>query len=146
MVDVQPKPLTYGAATKPLAIASLNRRMMRSYSRMGRWPGMAVRRLSCSRSCQAVSFSIFQAAHSMSQSFFAVSNSETRGYQLQGLNWMVSWHHSSLNGILADEMVHSLLPPSYISLTSCPRVWVKPSKQSPASPTSNTTLALPAHI
>ena len=27
-----------------------------------------------------------------------------RGYQLQGLNWMVSLHHNGLNGILADEM------------------------------------------
>ena len=25
-------------------------------------------------------------------------------YQVQGLNWMVSLHHNSLNGILADEM------------------------------------------
>ncbi|KDR72000.1 hypothetical protein GALMADRAFT_253304 [Galerina marginata CBS 339.88] len=29
---------------------------------------------------------------------------EMRGYQLQGLNWMVSLHHNGLNGILADEM------------------------------------------
>ena len=28
-----------------------------------------------------------------------------RPYQLQGLNWLVSLHHNSLNGILADEMV-----------------------------------------
>lgn len=28
-----------------------------------------------------------------------------RPYQLQGLNWMVSLYHNSLNGILADEMV-----------------------------------------
>src|SRR6266446_3535162 len=27
-----------------------------------------------------------------------------RGYQLQGLNWMVSLHHNGLNGILGDEM------------------------------------------
>jgi len=112
----------------------------------GRWSGMAVRCLSCSRSRQAVSFSIFQAAHSMSQSFFVVSDSDTRGYQLQGLNCMVPWHHNGLNGILADEMVRSPLPPSYTLLTSCPRVWVKPSKQSPSSPTSNTVLASPAHI
>lgn len=32
---------------------------------------------------------------------------EMRGYQLQGLNWMVSLHHNGLNGILADEMVSS---------------------------------------
>lgn len=30
-----------------------------------------------------------------------------RPYQLQGLNWLVSLHHNSLNGILADEMVRS---------------------------------------
>ena len=30
-----------------------------------------------------------------------------RPYQLQGLNWMVSLYHNSLNGILADEMVCS---------------------------------------
>jgi SNF2 family DNA or RNA helicase len=37
--------------------------------------------------------------------FFAVINGVMRGYQLQGLNWMVSLHHNGLNGILADEMV-----------------------------------------
>ncbi|KIM38257.1 hypothetical protein M413DRAFT_447993 [Hebeloma cylindrosporum] len=31
-------------------------------------------------------------------------NGQMRGYQLQGLNWMVSLHHNGLNGILADEM------------------------------------------
>lgn len=34
-----------------------------------------------------------------------VINGTMRGYQLQGLNWMVSLHHNGLNGILADEMV-----------------------------------------
>ena len=76
-----------------------------------------MRRLSWSRSHQAVSFTIFQAAHSMSQSFFVVIDSETRGYQLQGLNWIVSLHHNGLNNILANAMVRSTLPPSYISLT-----------------------------
>jgi SWI/SNF-related matrix-associated actin-dependent regulator of chromatin subfamily A member 5 len=37
-----------------------------------------------------------------------VINGEMRGYQLQGLNWMVSLHHNGLNGILADEMVSRL--------------------------------------
>jgi SWI/SNF-related matrix-associated actin-dependent regulator of chromatin subfamily A member 5 len=32
---------------------------------------------------------------------------------LQGLNWMVSFHHDSLNGILADKMVPISLIPSY---------------------------------
>lgn len=40
---------------------------------------------------------------------FAVIQGEMRGYQLQGLNWMVSLHHNGLNGILADEMVRVLL-------------------------------------
>ena len=38
-----------------------------------------------------------------------VINGTMRGYQLQGLNWMVSLHHNGLNGILADEMVSVLL-------------------------------------
>jgi hypothetical protein len=32
-----------------------------------------------------------------------------RDYQVQGLNWMASLHHNGINGILADEMVSSLL-------------------------------------
>jgi hypothetical protein len=47
---------------------------------------MAVRHLSCSRSRQAVSLSIFRAAHSISPSFFVVIDGEMRPYQLQGLN------------------------------------------------------------
>jgi SNF2 family DNA or RNA helicase len=39
---------------------------------------------------------------------FTVIIGEMRGYQLQGLNWMVSLHHNGLNGILADEMVRRL--------------------------------------
>lgn len=42
---------------------------------------------------------------------FAVIIGEMRGYQLQGLNWMVSLHHNGLNGILADEMVRVLITP-----------------------------------
>jgi hypothetical protein len=37
-------------------------------------------------------------------SSFAVINGQMRGYQLRGLNWMVSLHHNGLNGIPADEM------------------------------------------
>jgi SNF2 family DNA or RNA helicase len=40
-----------------------------------------------------------------------------RPYQLQGLNWLISLHHNSLNGILADEMVCSnsvLLQPQIV--------------------------------
>jgi hypothetical protein len=96
---------------------------------------MAVRHLSCSRSRQAVSLSIFRAAHSISQSFFVVIDGEMRPYQLQGLNYMVSLHHNGLDGILADERVRIALSPSYILLTSRSRAWVKPSQQSPSSPT-----------
>jgi hypothetical protein len=38
---------------------------------------------------------------------FEVIHGLMRPYQLQGLNWMVSLYHNSLNGILADEMVCS---------------------------------------
>jgi SWI/SNF-related matrix-associated actin-dependent regulator of chromatin subfamily A member 5 len=40
-----------------------------------------------------------------------------RGYQLQGLNWMVSLHHNGLNGILADEMARQT-PFLYIYLSN----------------------------
>src|ERR1700676_5141741 len=45
---------------------------------------------------------------------FAVIDDEMRGYQLQGLNWMVPLHHIGFNGILADEryVCHLLLLPS----------------------------------
>ena len=39
----------------------------------------------------------------------SVIKGEMRGYQLQGLNWMVSLHHNGLNGILADEMARKHL-------------------------------------
>ena len=29
---------------------------------------------------------------------------QMKGYQLDGLNWMVSLYNNNLNGILADEM------------------------------------------
>ena len=52
---------------------------------------------------QAVSCLLFRVyPHSHNES--PVVNGEMRGYQLQGLNWMVSLHHNGLNGILADEM------------------------------------------
>jgi SNF2 family DNA or RNA helicase len=71
-------------------------------------------------------------------SFFLVINGEMRGYQLQRLNWMVFLPHNGLNGFLANKTMCVLLPPSYILLTSCSRGWVKPSKQSPSLPMSNT--------
>jgi SWI/SNF-related matrix-associated actin-dependent regulator of chromatin subfamily A member 5 len=43
--------------------------------------------------------------------FLAVINDVMRGYQLKGLNRMVSLHHNGLNSILADEMVCFLLVP-----------------------------------
>jgi len=42
--------------------------------------------------------------HAHSHNDSPVIKGEMRGYQLQGLNWMVSLHHNGLNGILADEM------------------------------------------
>ena len=49
---------------------------------------------------------------------YSVINGTMRGYQLQGLNWMVSLHHNGLNGILADEMVSLYsLRPSRVSST-----------------------------
>lgn len=66
---------------------------------------MGARHRSYSKSRQAVSWPIFYPAACVSDFFLAVIDGEMRGYQLQGLNWMVSLHHNGLNGILADEMV-----------------------------------------
>ena len=46
---------------------------------------------------------------SLAQIFIPVIDGEMRGYQLQGLNWMVSLHHNGLNDILADEIVRASL-------------------------------------
>jgi SNF2 family DNA or RNA helicase len=57
-----------------------------------------------------------------------------RPYQLQGLNWLVSLHHNSLNGILADEMVCSynvLSQLQSIYNRKWHRVWAKPFKPYP---------------
>ena len=42
-----------------------------------------------------------------------------KGYQLKGLQWMVSLYNNKLNGILADEMVRHLssLPASGLTFT-----------------------------
>ena len=53
---------------------------------------------------RVVSFLPFK-VHTHSYNDSPVIKGEMRGYQLQGLNWMVSLHHNGLNGILADEMV-----------------------------------------
>jgi SNF2 family DNA or RNA helicase len=58
-----------------------------------------------SPSCQ---LSFFSKAHIHSHNISLVVNGEMRGYQLQGLNWMVSLHHNGLNGILADEMARHI--------------------------------------
>lgn len=42
---------------------------------------------------------------------------ELKGYQLKGLEWMVSLYNNHVNGILADEMVCPLLLPLSISLS-----------------------------
>jgi SNF2 family DNA or RNA helicase len=73
---------------------------------------MGARRRSCSRNRRVVSC-FFYSAGSVSEPFFAVIDGEMRGYQLQGLNWMVSLHHNGLNGILADEMVRVSFVSSY---------------------------------
>lgn len=38
-----------------------------------------------------------------------IKNGEMRDYQIRGLNWMISLYENGLNGILADEMVGSLI-------------------------------------
>ena len=57
---------------------------------------------------RAVSFFPFK-VHTHFHNDSPVIKGEMRGYQLQGLNWMVSLHHNGLNGILADEMARKLL-------------------------------------
>ena len=56
---------------------------------------------------RVVSFLPFK-VHTHSHNDSPVIKGEMRGYQLQGLNWMVSLHHNGLNGILADEMARNL--------------------------------------
>jgi len=58
-----------------------------------------------SPSCELFFFILFETKHPRSDNDSPVVKGEMRGYQLQGLNWMVSLHHNGLNGILADEMV-----------------------------------------
>jgi len=41
---------------------------------------------------------------SLTYAFHTVINGEMRGYQMQGLNCMVSLHHNGPNSILADEI------------------------------------------
>ena len=38
-----------------------------------------------------------------------VKNGNMRDYQIRGLNWMISLYENGINGILADEMVSSVL-------------------------------------
>ena len=77
---------------------------MKNSSRMGRWLGMGVIPHLCLKNHQAVSFTYIYVNLFLARAFITVINGEMRGYQLQGLNWMVS-----LNRILADEMVHTSL-------------------------------------
>ena len=69
-----------------------------------------------------------------------------RGYQLQGLNWMVSLHHNGLNGILADEMVRVLYVHTLHLLNHPSRVLVKHYKLSHSLPTLGTTALSPVFI
>ena len=73
---------------------------------------------------RVVSFLAFT-VHTHSHNDSPVIKGEMRGYQLQGLNWMVSLHHNGLNGILADEMACYLLFSIFIYLTYLLRVWAK---------------------
>ena len=38
------------------------------------------------------------------QTPFYIKFAQLRDYQIEGLNWLISIHHSNINGILADEM------------------------------------------
>jgi hypothetical protein len=76
---------------------------------------------------QVVSFLPFK-VHTHFHNDLPVIKGEMRGYQLQGLNWMVSLHHNGLNGILADEMASQLLFSISIYLTFLFRVLAKPFK------------------
>ena len=42
-----------------------------------------------------------------------------RGYQIDGLNWLVNLHDNGINGILADEMVRPC-PCPCLYLCPCP--------------------------
>ena len=65
---------------------------------------------------QVVSLSYVFEVMSPSHNDSPVVKGEMRGYQLQGLNWMVSLHHNGLNGILADEMVNYIPFSRYLSI------------------------------
>src|ERR1700761_6768355 len=69
-----------------------------------------------------------------------------RPYQLQGLNWLVSLHHNSLNGILADEMVRTYCVMYQLRRLKSEwrRVLAKPSKPSLFLPISSTNDHFPA--
>jgi SNF2 family DNA or RNA helicase len=71
---------------------------------MERWPLTAMISHTSLKSRLAVSV-VYTAFASSTNTSIVVINGTMRGYQLQGLNWMVSLHHNGLNGILADEMV-----------------------------------------
>jgi hypothetical protein len=85
----------------------------------------------------SVAYTVFASSINVS---ITVINGTMRGYQLQGLNWMVSLHHNGLNGILADEMVGFY--PSIFSQISryntLHRALAKHYKRYPSSPISNT--------
>ena len=40
--------------------------------------------------------------------FADIKNGEMRDYQIRGLNWLISLFENGINGILADEMVHTV--------------------------------------
>ena len=96
-----------------------------------------------SRNHSSCEFYIFLPKLVVTRAFITVINGEMRGYQLQGLNWMVSLHHNGLNGILADEMVRTSLARSFNAYLI--RASVKHCKQFPSLRISNTISASPGH-
>lgn len=48
-----------------------------------------------------------------------IKNGEMRDYQVRGLNWMIQLAHNGINGILADEMVHSILKCHSLTALHC---------------------------
>lgn len=74
---------------------------------------MGIINLLSSNPLRVVSFLLFK-VHT--HCHLPVIKGEMCGYQLQGLNLMVSLHNNGLNGILADEMAMLLITPPFLYL------------------------------
>ena len=114
--------LTYIVVIAMLVIENQRRRKMRNFWRTERLLLMGMINPSFSSRLRVVGFLIFLKAGWLWQ-WLAVVKGEMRGYQLQGLNWMVSLHHNGLNGILADEMVSQLYSLIFLHPTSILGSW-----------------------